>query len=111
MSMIDWEYYSSHFPNIIPETKFAAVEVQAESEYNRVVKPYMDISLERAQDTIFKLSNFIWSNQSEISGKAVTSVNNNGYSESYAISSPEQMQEAIEQIIYQGVGTRLASAF
>ena len=46
MPIINWEYYSSHFPVIIPEKQFESVERQAEIEYNKVVKPYMDISEE-----------------------------------------------------------------
>jgi len=110
--IINWEYYGSHFPNIIPEDKFDSVEVQAEVEFNKVVHPYMlaDISEDSKKDCIFQLCNFIYSNQPTLSGKAVTSVNNNGYSESYAITSKEQANSAMRDIIYSCVG-RLAGAF
>ena len=111
MSIIDWEYYSSHFPIVVPQRQFAAVEQQAEAELNRIVKPYMKIPLERQQDTVFKLCNFMWTNQQALSGKAVTSVNNNGYSETYSIQTPQQLQDAMDEIIYKGIGTRLAGAF
>lgn len=111
MPIIDWEYYSSHFPNVIPESQFAAVERQAEVEYNRVVKPYMDISEEQKQNTVFQLCNFLYTNQAAMSGKAVTSVSNNGYSESYAITTKEQLDVAMEELIYDCIGTRLAGAF
>lgn len=109
--IIDWEYYSSHFPNIVPEKQFTAVERQAEIEYNKVVKPYMDISEENKQNTVFQLCNFLYANQTSLSGKAVTSVNNNGYSESYAVSTKEQMNASIKELIYDCIGTRLAGAF
>ena len=111
MSIINWEYYSSHFPTVVPQRQLEAVEAQAETEYNRIVKPYMQIPENRAQDTVFKLCNFLWTNQSAVAGRAVTSVNNNGYSESYAITNPEQVQQSIDEIIYKGIGTRLAGAF
>lgn len=111
MSIINWEYYSSHFPTVVPQRQFEAVEAQAEAEYNRIAKPYMQIPDERAQDTVFKLCNFLWTNQPAVAGRAVTSVNNNGYSESYAITNPEQVQQSIDEIIYKGIGTRLAGAF
>ena len=104
--IIDWEYYSSHFPNVVPEKQFEAVEAQAETEYKKVVKPYMNISEERQKDTIFQLCN-----QTTLAGHSVTSVNNNGYSESYALQSTAQAQEAMEELIYKGIGTRLAGAF
>ena len=111
MAIIDWEYYSSHFPTVVPERQFEAVEAQAETEYKKVVKPYMNIPEERQKDTIFQLCNFLWSNQTTLAGKSVTSVNNNGYSESYALQSAAQAQEAMEELIYKGIGTRLAGAF
>ena len=109
--IIDWEYYNSHFPKIIPQNDFEAVETQAEIEYNKVVKPYMNISTERQQNTIFQLCNFIYSNQRVLSGTAVTSVNNNGYSECYALQTPAQARDAIKELIYEGIGTRLVGAF
>ena len=105
MAVIDWEYYSSHFPVVIPESNFAAVEAQAEEEYKR------DISEDRQKSTIFRLCNFLYSNQEVIAGSGVTSVNNNGYSETYAISNMQQATEQIREIIYDGIGTRLAGAF
>lgn len=109
--IIDWEYYSSLFPQCVPEKVFDSVERQAEIEYNKVVKPYMEISEERQKQTIFQLCNFLYANQDLLSGKAVTSVNNNGYSESYSLSSPEQVRSAMRELIYEGIGTRLAGAF
>lgn len=111
--LIDWEYYSSHFPSIIPEKQFEAVEAQAEVEFNNVVYEYMlaDISTERQKNTIFQLCNFLYSNQTVLAGKAVTSVSNNGYSESYSIQTTEQAMDAMHELIYEGIGTRLAGAF
>ncbi len=109
--IIDWEYYSSHFPNIVPQTAFVAVERQAEKEYCKVIQPYMDIPEERKQDTIFQICNFLYSNQAAASGKAVTSVSNNGYSESYAVSTKEQFADSIRELIYDCTGVRLAGVF
>lgn len=41
--IIGWEYYVSHFPVVIPESQFEAVEQQAEIEYRKVVGEYMEI--------------------------------------------------------------------
>lgn len=109
--VIDWEYYSSHFPNVIPENQFAVVEAQAEIEYNNVVYPYMEIPEERKKNTIFQLCNFLYSNRDVLSGKNVASVNNNGYSESYAIQTAGQAKDAMQELIYDGIGIRLAGAF
>ena len=109
--VIDWEYYSYHFPNIVPESQFSAVEKQAEIEYNNVVHPYMEIPEERKKNTIFQLCNFLYSNRAVLSGKNVTSVNNNGYSESYAVQTTEQAKSAMQELIYDGIGIRLAGVF
>lgn len=109
--IIDWKYYSSHFPNVVPEKQFAAVEAQAEIEYKKVVHSYMNIPKEREKDTIFQLCNFLYSNSSVLSGKGVTSVSNNGYSESYSIQTAEQARNAIHELIYDCIGTRLAGVF
>lgn len=109
--VIDWEYYSSHFPNVIPESQFAAVEAQAEIEYNNVVHPYMEIPEEKKKNTIFQLCNFLYSNMAVLSGRSVTSVNNNGYSETYAIKTTEQARDAMQELIYDGIGVRLAGVF
>lgn len=109
--IIDWEYYSSHFPVIVPEKQFLAVEAQAEIEYRNVVHEYMIVSEECRKNAIFQLCNFLYANSAIMSGKAVTSVNNNGYSESYAIQTREQAQDAMREIIYDCIGTRLAGVF
>lgn len=109
--IIDWEYYSSHFPNNIPQEQFDAIENQAEIEYKEVIKPYMEVSAVREKDCIFKLCNFIHQNQEVLYGKGVTSVSNNGYSESYSIATFEQASEQMRELIYKTTGVRMAGAF
>lgn len=109
--IIDWEYYNSHFPNSIPEEQFEAIEQQAEIEYEAVVKPYMNVSAVKERDCIFKLCNFIYENKDVLYGKPVTSVSNNGYSESYGVQNFTQAAEQMKELIYSTIGTRLAGAF
>lgn len=109
--IINWEYYISHFPQVVPQNQFDAVERQAEVEYNRVIKPYMEIAEEKQQDTIFQLCNFIYTNKAAISGKSVKSVSNNGYSESYAVASRDEFNDAIRELIYECADVRLAGAY
>lgn len=110
--LIDWEYYDSHFPAIVPEAKFYPIEAQAEIELYKVVKPYMDIPLERKQDCVFQLCNLMYSNMDVLSGKnPVASVSNNGYSESYTAQDITQLREKMKELIYECIGTRLAGAF
>lgn len=113
MPIIDWEYYSSHFPAPVPEKKFAAVVIQAELEFEKVVPKYMraDIPLERQQDAVFQVCNFLYTNAETLAGRAVASASNNGYSESYVVQTPVQAKDALRELIYGCIGTRLAGAF
>ena len=109
--IIGWEYYVSHFPVVIPESQFDAVERQAEVEYRKVVGEYMDIEPEDEKNAVFQICNFLYTNQAGMSGKAVSSVNNNGYSETYSLQSKEQLSDALRELIYDCIGTRLAGVF
>lgn len=110
---IDWEYYSSHFPNPIPKKSFDAVLNQAELEFCETVPKYIWDGMEesRKQNCMFNLCNFIYQNESVLSGSAVTSVGNNGYSETYAFRTPDAARDAMKKLIYDSIGTRLAGAF
>lgn len=109
--IIGWEYYVSHFPVVIPESQFDSVERQAEVEYRKVVGEYMDIEPEDEKNAVFQICNFLYTNQAGLSGKAVSSVSNNGYSESYVLQSKEQLSDALRELIYDCIGTRLAGVF
>lgn len=61
--IIGWEYYVSHFPVVIPESQFDAVERQAEVEYRKVVGEYMDIEPEDEKNAVFQICNFLYTNQ------------------------------------------------
>ena len=113
MPIIDWEYYSSHFPSPIPERKFAAVEAQAELEFEKVVPAYLrnELSENRKKDTIFQICNFLYANADLFSGRSVASASNNGYSESYAVQTTAQAKEELRKLIYDCIGTRLAGVF
>ena len=63
------------------------------------------------ENAIFQICNFLYTNQAGLSGKAVSSVNNNGYSESYALQNKEQLMDSMREMIYDCIGTRLAGVF
>lgn len=113
MAIIDWEYYNSHFPRVVPQGEFPAVETQAEAEFDRIVPQYLQDTLTDAikQNCIFAVCNKLYQSASGSAGQGVTSVSNNGYSESYAITTQEQAEAELREIIYSKIGTRLAGAF
>ncbi len=109
--IIGWEYYVSHFPAVIPESQFEKVEQQAEIEYRKVVGEYMQVDPVDEKNAVFQICNFLYTNQAGLSGRAVSSVNNNGYSETYSLQSKEQLSDALRELIYDCIGTRLAGVF
>ena len=113
MAIIEWEYYNSHFPRIVPETEFAPVETQAEAEFNRIVPQYLQDTLtdDKKQNAIFAVCNYLYSKAQGHSGEGVSSVSNNGYSESYVVTTQDQAETELREIIYSKIGTRLAGAF
>lgn len=113
MAIIDWEYYNSHFPRVMPESEFAPVETQAEAEFNRIVPTYLQDTLTDAvkQNCIFAVCNHLYNQAQGSAGSGVTSVSNNGYSESYAVTTQEQAETELRELIYSKIGTRLAGAF
>lgn len=108
--VIDWEYYSSHFPTPVPHNIFDAVETQAEDTYNSVVRPYMQVPDEKKKYCIFQLCNKLFQQNQCAVGSGVSSTSNNGESVSYVIQTEKQKQNEIREIIYDCVG-RLAGAF
>lgn len=111
--LIDWEYYSSHFPAPITEKQFQAIEAQAEVELARVVPAYLlaQIDEKKKQNAVFKLCNFLYANQDAIIGSNISSVSNDGYSESYKIKTEDETETSMCELVYGCIGTRLAGAF
>lgn len=113
MALIDWEYYNSHFPRVIQQSDFSAVETQAEAEFNRIVPQYLQDTLTDAikQNTIFAVCNYLYTQAQGSAGSGVSSVSNNGYSESYVVTTQDQAETELREIVYSKIGTRLAGAF
>lgn len=105
MSIISWEYYSS-LNNEITEAEFEAAEVKAEQEIRQVIGPikWDQITEETfgyvvLQDCVCNVINKMQENARLGLGQGVTSVNNDGYSETYAIKTPEELKAEMGKLI------------
>jgi len=113
MSIIDWEYYSSHFPSTIPQKAFNAVEAQAEIEIGNVVPKYMwdGVSEDKQKDCVFKVCNKLYFNSIHAVGQGISSINNGGYVEQYDTKTHADLQAELEETIFDSIGTRLAGGW
>lgn len=103
MALVDWEYYSSKFPKVNQDDFIRLIDI-AEWEILKMIPPYVfdeltqedtNYKFVRLKDTICKIINFISTNENIPVNSGVTSVSNDGYSESYAISKQSEMQDEL----------------
>lgn len=126
MSYIDWEYYSSLYDNI-PQERFEACEKKAAIKLNtcthmraaRFCSQYDEATAtdfekqvyEQIRITMCELINKMYNQEAHSLGEGITSVSNDGYSESYEIKTASQKEGELLQVIRSGLsGTGLAGA-
>lgn len=121
MALVTWGQYSSLYAGIKDEEMFIKAEALAEKEVARVIGPIRwaeipeDIDSEfyadQLRDCICKVIDY----QEQIgskTGRGVTSVSNDGYSESYALSKPSDAAEELATNIRAWLsGTGLVRAY
>ena len=118
MSHVNWEYYNSLFDKV-SETEFPNAELLAEKEVCAVIGPirWMDITeetfgYEQLKDCICKTIDKMADNAESGKGKGVSSVSNDGYSESYVVQTEEQLRSELHSSIRAWLsGTGLAGAY
>lgn len=92
---MDWEDYHSRFAGSkLTEEQFAAMAYQACSRVKRLCRPYVlkavlenedDYRNDRLKDAVCCVINEMYEQGKVGAGAGVTSVSNDGYSESYAV--------------------------
>lgn len=124
--IVTWEYYSSLF-NEVNESTFNKLEPQAEqrldiathfrsSEYvdsydETTASPFQNKKYSSIKYAICVVVNKLQANSKSASGNGITSVSNNGYSETYAVTTTDQANAEISSIISNCLsGTGLCSA-
>ena len=117
-NIINWEYYSSLY-NKVGEDEFPAYELRAEKEVRNVIGVIRWVSItsdtfgyDVLQDAICKVIDQLKDYDDSGAGKGVTSVSNDGYSESYAITDAGVLYDNLKSIIREALsGTGLVGAY
>ena len=116
--IVNWEYYSSLFKGI-SETEFDRAEQLAEKEVCTVIGPIRwayitedTFGYEQLKDCICKVMNKMAEDEESGKGKGVSSVSNDGYSESYVVQTEEQLRSELHSSIRAWLsGTGLVGAY
>lgn len=127
MSYITWESYSSLYTNITDEKEFNRLSKLAEIKLNTVthmrVKHFVDSYSEdtatdfqrqvygQIRDTFCGLLNLMGVQEASGMGTGIASVSNDGYSESYKVTTVQDKETQLSAVIRSGLsGTGLAGA-
>lgn len=117
-AIVSWEYYNSLYSKVT-ETDFEKAETLAEKEVKRVIGiprwsalDSTEFYYEQLQDCICNTIDKMADMQNVASGKGISSVSNDGYSESYVLQTQTQAIAELQSCIKAWLsGTGLASAY
>lgn len=127
MSYITWEFYSSLYTNITDEKEFNRLSKLAEIKLNAIThmraKHFVDAYSEdtatdfqkqvymQIRDTFCGLLNLMSMQEASGMGTGIASVSNDGYSESYKVTTMQEKETQLTSLIRSGLsGTGLAGA-
>lgn len=118
MPHVTWEYYSSLHAKI-REEDFDKAERLAEKEICAVIGPIRwatitadTFGFEQLKDCICNVINKMAENEKSGKGKGLSSASNDGYSESYAVQTEEQLRNELRSSIRAWLsGTGLVGAY
>lgn len=116
--LVNWEYYSS-LHDTVKEENFNRAEALAEKEVQRVVGwiRWANITEDafgfgQLQDCICNVIDKMATDAKSGKGRGVSSVNNDGYSESYVVQTEEQLRRELQSSIRAWLsGTGLVGAY
>ena len=127
MSYITWEQYGSLYNSITDEKEFNRLSKRAEIKLNAIThmraKRFEEAYDEdtatdfqqqvhvQIQDTFCQLLHTMAVQDASGMGTGITSVSNDGYSESYKVTTAQEKEEQLTSVIHSGLsGTGLAGA-
>lgn len=116
--IVNWEYYSSLY-DVIDENSFEKAELLAEKEVCAVIGAIRWATIteetfgyEQLKDCICNVMNKMAADNKSGKGKGVSSVSNDGYSESYVVQTEEQLRSELQSSIRAWLsGTGLVGAY
>lgn len=126
MTYIDWEYYSSLYSEV-PEAEFEKLVAKASAKldvYTHMRARNFELAFDadtatdwqkqvhaQIQNTVCDLMNVLYAQESSGMGTGIASVSNDGYSESYKITTAAEKEAQLISVIRSGLsGTGLAGA-
>ena len=116
--IVSWGHYSSLY-DLVSEEAFEKKEKLAEKEIQNVIGlirwatiTESTFGYEQLQDCICKVINKMAEDETSGKGKGISSVSNDGYSESYVIQTEEQLKKELQSSIRLWLsGTGLVGAY
>lgn len=116
--LVNWEYYSS-LHNLITEDNFEKAELLAEKEVCAVIGPIRWATItdstfgyEQLQDCICNVIDKMATDSKTGKGQGLSSVSNDGYSESYVVQTADQLRSELQSSIRAWLsGTGLVGAY
>lgn len=116
--LVVWEYYSS-LHNKVSQEEFPRAEATAEKEVCNMIGPirWANITTEtfgfkQLQDCICNVIDKMAADAESGKGKGISSVSNDGYSESYVVQTEEQLRSELQSSIRAWLsGTGLVGAY
>lgn len=126
MPYINWEYYSSLY-SVVPEEEFDRLYMKASGKfdvYTHMRAKNFEIAFDndtatdfqkqvhtQIQNTVCELMDALYVQEISGMGTGITSVSNDGYSESYKITTAAEKEAQLHAIVKNGLsGTGLAGA-
>lgn len=115
--IVDWTYYSSLYSAVSRE-EFDAAEQLAEKEVRLLVGPRWNninpdaFYYDQLKDCICNTIDYIAKVEKSAAGRGISSVSNDGYTESYVLQTPDQARAELQRSIRAWLsGTGLVGAY
>lgn len=116
-AIVEWSYYSSLYSKVKNETEFSKLETLAENEVKSVIGPIRWAEIDsdtfgytELKDCICKVVDFMVDTKDQ--GSGVSSVNNDGYSETFTLITQSDVKNEMQKSIRQWLsGTGLVRAY
>ncbi len=115
MAYADYEYYAEHFGQLTDREEFDRLAGNASRMLDvltgRRAASATGYKADALADAVCAMVDFMYAAEESGQGRGVTSVSNDGYSESYAASTPEAVEQSIRSLAFQWLsGTGLMGA-
>lgn len=115
MNYADYGYYSANYSVIEKEETFERLAFLASRRLDILTgqraQRASGYKLEALRDCVCNMAEYLYAAESTAQGTGITSVSNEGYSESYQAVTPEQVEENLRSLAFQWLsGTGLMGA-